>query len=109
MRIEKKIEVVKNWPKSKLVRNIQAFLSSLKFYRKFIRNYNRIIVLINIILQIIDKFFGNESQINQFSQNELTYDIPSIDYDTNSSGIRKSIENLSTIANIAKSKKSKFG
>ena len=33
---DKRIEAVKNWPKPKLMRNIQVFLEFANFYRRFI-------------------------------------------------------------------------
>ena len=38
----KKIEVVKNWPKPKLVPNIQVFLSFANFYWQFIQGFCKI-------------------------------------------------------------------
>ncbi len=39
---EKRIEVVKDWPESQSVRDIQVFLGFANFYRRFIRNFSRI-------------------------------------------------------------------
>ena len=33
---EKQIEAVKNWPKPKLIRDIQVFLGFANFYQRFI-------------------------------------------------------------------------
>ena len=41
----KKIEVVKDWLKSKLVCNIQDFLGFANFYRQFIQDFSKIAAL----------------------------------------------------------------
>ena len=47
----KKIEVVKNWPKFKSVRDIQVFLGFANFYWQFIQGFNRISVLFTSMLK----------------------------------------------------------
>ena len=39
-----KIEVVKEWPKPKLVQDIQVFLSFANFYQQFIHGFSKIAV-----------------------------------------------------------------
>ena len=47
----KKIEVVKDWPKPKSVRNIQVFLGFANFYWRFIQGFSRIIALLTLMLK----------------------------------------------------------
>ena len=47
----KKIEVVKDWPKPKLVRNIQIFLEFANFYWQFIQSFSRIATPLTSILK----------------------------------------------------------
>ena len=49
----KKIEIVKNWPKSKSVCNISIFLSFDNFYWQFIQGFCKIAVLLSLMLEII--------------------------------------------------------
>ena len=39
---DEKIEVVKNWPKPKLMRDIQVFLGFANFYWRFIQGFSKI-------------------------------------------------------------------
>ncbi len=41
---EKKIEAIRDWLEPKSVRDIQVFLGFINFYRRFIKNFNRIVV-----------------------------------------------------------------
>ena len=50
----KKIEVVKDWLKLKSVRNIQVFLGFANFYWQFIQGFNKIVVLLTLILKTIE-------------------------------------------------------
>ena len=47
----KRIKVIKNWPKSKSVRNIQVFLGFANFYRQFIQGFSRIAAPFTSILK----------------------------------------------------------
>ena len=49
----KGIEVVKEWPKPKLVRDIQVFLGFANFYQQFIQSFSKIAILFTSILKII--------------------------------------------------------
>ena len=48
---DERIEAVKNWPKSKLVWNIQVFISFIDFYWQFIQSFNRIMAPLTWILK----------------------------------------------------------
>ena len=80
VRIEdEKIEVVKNWPEAKFVRDIQVFLSFANFYCYFIQGFSRIAALLTSILRIsltltlatqksinlVDKFGGSDRGKNK--------------------------------------------
>lgn len=52
---EKKIKTIKTWSKSQLVRDIQVFLSFQNFYKRFIRNFNKIATPLTSMFQTIDK------------------------------------------------------
>ena len=47
-----RIEVVKDWPKSKSVRNIQVFLGFANFYWRFIQGFSRIAAPLTSMLKI---------------------------------------------------------
>ncbi len=48
---EERIEGIKTWPKLQSVRNIQILLSFANFYKRFIRNFNKIAILLTSILR----------------------------------------------------------
>ena len=48
----KKTKIVKNWPEPKSVQDIWVFLGFANFYQQFIQNFNRIIVLLTLILKV---------------------------------------------------------
>lgn len=50
---EKRIEIIKIWPKQKSFRDIEVFLKFTNIYKNFIKNFIRIIVLLTLILQTI--------------------------------------------------------
>ena len=47
----KKIEVVKEWPKPKLVQDIQIFLGFANFYQQFIQGFSKIAVVLTSMLK----------------------------------------------------------
>ena len=52
----KKIEVVKNWSKPKLVHDIQIFLGFANFYWRFIQGFSRIVALLTSMLKTTGLF-----------------------------------------------------
>lgn len=50
---EKKIEAVKIWLKPKLVEDIQVLIRFANFYQCFIQGFNKIVVLLTLILKIL--------------------------------------------------------
>ena len=47
----KRIEVVKDWPEPKSVRNIKVFLGFANFYQQFIQSFSRIVAPLTLILK----------------------------------------------------------
>ena len=47
----KKIEIMKDWPEPKLVRNIQIFLGFTNFYCQFIKSFSKIVASLTLILK----------------------------------------------------------
>ena len=47
----KRIEIIKDWPESKSVRNIQVFLGFGNFYWRFIQSFNRIVTPLTLMLK----------------------------------------------------------
>ncbi len=105
---EERIEVVKTWPEPQLVRDIQVFLGFANFYKRFIRNFNRIVVPLTSMLRTTD----NEALSIQATGNKKNQDAPtSAGADGGAGGGAGgggSIKNLSTVAKSAKSKKPNF-
>ncbi len=77
------------------------FLGFANFYKSFIKNFSKITVLLTSILQTTN----NDNLSTQSDQNKKNQDIS--DSGVGNGRIERSIKNLSTIANLAKSKKSK--
>ncbi len=95
------IEAVKTWSEPQSVKDIQVFLSFINFYKRFIQNFNRIAALLISMLQNTN----DEALSTQVTENEKNQDTPASA--GNSVGVDKSIKNLSTVANLAKFKKTK--
>ncbi len=101
---EESIEAVKAWPEPQTVRDIQVFLGFANFYRRFIRNFSRIAVLLTSMLQTTD----NKALSTQAIENKKNQDAPSTAGGADSGNVGESIKNLSTAAKSAKSKKPNF-
>lgn len=78
------------------------FLDFANFYIKFIKNFCRIARLLTLIFQTI----GNNKLSHQAYKNKISCDIPSIGNSTSGGGVGRTIENLSTFANLSHIKKS---
>ena len=71
----KKIKVIKDWPKSKSVCNIQVFLGFANFYWQFIQSFSRIAAPLISILKttvppkrLISKWLGvDDNEVDKFS------------------------------------------
>ena len=49
---DEQIEVVKNWPEPKSMRNILVFLDFTNFYQRFIQSFNKITGPLILMLQM---------------------------------------------------------
>ncbi len=96
---DKRIEAIKDWPEPQLIRDIQVFLGFANFYRRFIRNFNRIAAPLTSMLRTTDKSTDNESQSTQ-AENQ---DTPGA-----ADGIGRFFKNLSTVVKLSNSKKQKL-
>ncbi len=59
---EKKIEIIKEWPKSQLVRDIWIFLNFANFYKMFVRNFSKITTPLILIIRTTHKSIEDETQ-----------------------------------------------
>ncbi len=98
---EEKIEAVRDWPETQSVRDIEVFLGFANFYKGFIRNFNRIVTPLTLMLRTINKSTGDETQSTQ-AENQ---DAPNTADRDGDGGVGGSFENLLTAAKLAKSKK----
>ena len=66
-----RIEVVKDWPEPKSVRDIQIFLGFANFYWQFIQGFSRIVALLISMLKITNKsaFSRNNGSRSASSKN----------------------------------------
>ena len=62
---EKGIETMKIWPEPQSVRDIQVFLGFANFYRRFIRNFSRIVAPLTSILWTTNETADNKLQSTQ--------------------------------------------
>ncbi len=102
---EEKIEIVRDWPESQSVRDIQVFLGFANLYRRFIRNFSRIAALLTLILQTTTESTKDEIQSTQATENKENQDAAA---GAGGAGSGENIKNLSTVVKLAKSKKSNF-
>ncbi len=58
---EERIEAVRDWPEPQSVRDIQVFLGFANFYKRFIRNFNRIAALLTSMLRTTNELTGDET------------------------------------------------
>ena len=112
----KKIEVVKNWPKPKLVYNIQVFLSFANFYQRFIQSFNRIAALLILMLKstrspnepALNKNNGSKSAFSRNDNSKPASRRNNGDGEVNRFSIsRNSVEHAKKSRRLSKSGKSK--
>ncbi len=100
---EKRIEAVRDWSEPQSVRDIQVFLGFANFYKRFMRNFSRIAAPLTSMLRITNESIGEKTQSTQTGNQDVSSAAGGADGDE----VGGSIKNLSTVANLAKSKKSK--
>ncbi len=59
---EERIEAVKTWSEPPSIKDIQVFLRFRNFYRQFIKNFSRIVLLLISMLQTTNESTRNEGQ-----------------------------------------------
>ncbi len=62
----KKTDTVRNWPSSKWVKKVQAFLELMNYYQKFIPNYARIAELLTQLMHKNKRWHWDKKQKNAF-------------------------------------------
>lgn len=68
---EKKIEVVKAWPKPKSLKDIQVFLRFANFYQHFISSFSKTVILLTLILKTIFFFASINIYIKAISNSNF--------------------------------------
>ena len=68
----KRIKVIKDQLKPKLVYNIQVFLNYANFYWQFIQSFNRIVILLISILKMIESL--NKQVFSRNNNNKLVFE-----------------------------------
>lgn len=102
---EKIIKAVKAQSKSKSVQDIQVLLDFINFHKRFVKNFNRILVPLTFILQTIVESADIKPSDIQNNENKKNQDIShEIDSDKVVDRVGRRIKNLSSCANLAKSK-----
>ncbi len=103
--------MAKSWPEPKLIRDIQIFLAFANFYRKFIRNPNRIAMPFIPMLQITNELTSNEIKNTQAKKQEAQggvsgiSDSDSADYTGGAGRNKDNMLNTKKLKNRAKPKK----
>lgn len=102
-----KIKIVKNWSELKSVRDIQIFLDFANFYKRFIRNFNKIAASLTIILRTTNKTSRDKTQSSQANNSRKNWDrVSDVDSTGNDGSVDKDVEYLSIVKKLAK--KAKF-
>ncbi len=96
---DEKIKAIRNWPELQSVRDIQVFLGFTNFYRRFIRNFGRIVAPLTSMLRITNESTRDEAQSTQAENQDVLGAVGRVDSSRN-------IKNLSTVTKLTKSKKS---
>ena len=111
-----KIEVVKDWPKPKSVRNIQVFLGFTNFYWQFIQGFNKIAAPLISMLKTIRSPDKSASHMNDSSKSASNRNDNSKSASRKNNGIDEvnefvvggnSIKHVKKSEKLSKSRKSK--
>ena len=100
---KKWIKAIRKWPEPQSVKDIQVFLGFINFYKRFIRNFNKITTTVILMLQIT----YNKALSIQATENKRNQTV-SANVRGGGDEIGRNIENLSPVAKLAKSKKPKM-
>lgn len=98
---ENRIKTVKTWLKPQSVRDIQVLLDFVNFFKRFIKNFSRIAILVISILKTI--LLGSSLEASKISGDSVSITINSGRNKVDSEIVGR-IENLSISANSAQSK-----
>lgn len=101
---EKRIKFVKTWLETQLIKNIQVFLDFFNFYRRFIKNFNKITISYTLILKTI--LLNNSPEISGFIDKVASNNIAKIVGIGDNEVVDRDIKNPSTSTSLAKFKKS---
>ena len=101
---KKKIEAVRDGPEPQSVKNIYVFLGFANFYKRFIRNFSKIVTLLTLMLQTTNK----EALSTQATENKKNQDTSASANSVGGRGVDGDIKNLSFVVKLAKSKKPIF-
>ena len=102
---EKKIKVAKNWPDLQSIRDIWVFLGFANFYKRFIKNFNRIAASLISVFWTIDNSTSNEFQSTLTNASRNNQDRPG---GISSKNVDRDIKNLLSVVKSTKSKKPNF-
>ena len=72
----KRIKVVKDWPKSKSVQDIQVFLGFANFYQQFIQGFSKIVATLTSILKTTNKLVLSRNNGSSSASNRNDYSRP---------------------------------
>lgn len=68
---EERIKTVKTWPKPQTVKYIKVFLDFVNFYRRFIKNFNRIALPLISMLQTIGELTDKKYLIIRIENQDI--------------------------------------
>ena len=112
----KKIVVIKDWPKSQSVRNIQVFVGFANFSQRFIKSFSRIAALLTLILKTTEspnklapnRNDGSRSSFSKNNDNKPASGKNNGDSEVDGFGIsRNYVEHAKKSRKLSKSGKSK--
>ena len=75
---KEKVERVLNWPASRNVKEVQKFLGFANYYRRFIKNFARIVVPLHILVRKEQKWKWEKEQEKAFERLKVVFTIEPI-------------------------------